>query len=83
MPLRFDKPEALIQHELLVDIMLHKPECILGNSEETQLPGIIKVLKIYGTILTNAKLYNDSIKGKMKQHVMSLPTVPLFAQKEV
>lgn len=32
MPLRFDKPEAFIQHEFLVDIMLNKPELILGTN---------------------------------------------------
>ena len=46
------------------------------------LKGIVKVLKLYAQILNNHKIYNDSIKGKMKQHVLSLPQVPLFAQHE-
>lgn len=82
LPLRYDKQEAILQHEFLVDVMLHKPEYILGPNEQTQLAGIIKVLKVYGAILGNHKIHNDTIKNKMKEHVMSLPTVPLFAQKE-
>ena len=82
MPLKYDKPEALIQHEFLVDIMLNKPDMILGSSEESMMHGIVKVLKIYSQILNNHKIYNDSIKGKMKQHVSSLPQVAIFAQNE-
>ena len=82
MPLKYDKPEALIQHEFLVDIMLNKPEMILGSSEESMMNGIVKVLKLYSQILNNHKIYNDTIKGKMKQHVSSLPQVPVFAQNE-
>jgi hypothetical protein len=78
LPLRFDKPEALIQHEFLVDIMINKPELILGSGPETQLVNLTKVLSIYGTILNNHKLYNDNIKLKMKAHLVSLQSLPLF-----
>lgn len=62
MPLKYDKEEAIIQHDFLLDIMLNKPEMLLGNTEESMIGGIIKILKLYATILNNAKLYNDSIK---------------------
>lgn len=58
LPLKFDKPEALIQHELLIDIMINKPELILTSTLEQQLKNLIKVYHVYGNILNNHKLHN-------------------------
>lgn len=80
--MRFDKAEALLQHDFLLEIMLKKPEWMLGTTDESMIYGIVRVLKTYGVILNNHKIYNDEIKNKMKQHVMSLPQVPIFAQQE-
>lgn len=60
--------------------MLNKPEFILGNVPEQQLQNLIKVLHNYGVILNNHKLYNETIKNKMKSHVFTLNNLPLFAQ---
>ena len=79
LPLRFDKAEAIAQHEFLVDIMLNKPELILGTTPESQITNLAKVLSIYGSILNNHKIYNDSVKLKMKNHVFSLQSSPIFA----
>ena len=82
LPLKFDKPEAIIQHEFLVDIMLNKPELILGTAPEGQLTQLIKVLSTYGSILNNQKLFNDAIKKKMKTHLFGLQSSPLFASNQ-
>lgn len=47
LPLRHDKPEAHKQHELLVDIVLNKPEIIFG-ANGVNIPHIIK---LYGEII--------------------------------
>lgn len=72
LPLRFDKPEAIGQHGFLIDIMLSKPEYILGSSEHEQVVGLHKVLSIYGQVLNNQKIYNEDVKIKMKSHILSL-----------
>jgi hypothetical protein len=43
---------------------------------------LTKVLSIYGTLLNNHKLYNDNIKLKMKSHVISLQSFPLFTSNQ-
>lgn len=78
LPLRYDKPEAIMQHEFLIDIMINKPELILGNAPESQLPNLVKVLSTLGSILNNQKLFNDSIKQKVKSFLFSLQSNPLF-----
>ena len=69
LPIRHDKEEGMGQNELLVDIMLQKPELILGNDKIAELH---KVLTIYGEITGNKKLYNDAVAGKIKEHVSLL-----------
>lgn len=59
--------------------MLNKPELILGTAPEYQLQNLIKVLHVYGTILNNHKLFNETIKNKMKTHIYSLQSLPLFS----
>lgn len=58
--------------------MLNKPELILGTTPEAQLPNLIKLLSVYGTILHNHKIYDDNIKSKMKNYLFSLQSLPLF-----
>lgn len=69
LPLRHDKDEGMLQYELLADIMMEKPELILGSD---QLAGLQKVLTIYGEITGNKKLHNDSVAGKIRKHVEML-----------
>ena len=78
LPLRFDKPEAILQHGFLCDIMINRPEFILGTTENDQVSGLHKVLAIYGSILNNQKIYNADVKAKIKQHILSLQTNSLF-----
>ena len=58
LPLRFDKPEAIGQHRFLTDIMINRPEFIIGTNENDQITGLHKVLSTYGNILNNQKIYN-------------------------
>lgn len=53
LPLRYDKPEARINHELLVDLVLEYPDLIIKGDGER----IIRLIKIYGNIL-DTKLSN-------------------------
>lgn len=62
--------------------MLNKPELILGTAPEAQLGQLIKVLSTYGSILNNQKLFNDSIKQKIKTHLFSLQSSPLFSSNQ-
>lgn len=79
LPLKFDKPEAIIQHEFFIDILLNKPELILGNGDVNQkLANLVRTLSILGTILNNHKIYNDDVKNKIKNYVLSLRQNGLF-----
>lgn len=72
LPLRHDKPEAILQHELLCDIMLNKDSLILGDSNESRLQNIVRVLSVFGDLLSNAKIYNDIIKKKIKEYLAKI-----------
>ena len=63
LPLRHDKDEGMIQNELLIDIMREHPDMIIGQNK---LAGLQKVLSIYGDIAGNKKLYNDTVKTKLR-----------------
>ncbi len=59
--------------------MLNKPELILGNGDVNQkLTNLVKTLSILGTILNNHKIYNDDVKNKIKNYVLSLRQNGLF-----
>lgn len=45
----------MVQNELLIDILTTNPQYILGADK---LEGMSKVLRIYGEISGNRKLYN-------------------------
>jgi hypothetical protein len=46
--------------------MLQKDGLILGDSNESRLQNVVRVLSVYGDLLSNAKIYNDSVKQKIK-----------------
>lgn len=50
--------------------MLNKDNLILGDSNESRLQNIIKVLAVYGDLLSNSKIYNDSVKNKIKDYLL-------------
>lgn len=72
LPLRHDKPEAITQHELLCDIMLNRDALILGDANDSRLQNVVKVLSVFGDLLSNAKIYNDAIKNKIKEYLVKI-----------
>jgi hypothetical protein len=62
--------------------MLNKPVLVLGETPESQLANLTKVLSIYGAILNNHKIYNDAVKLKMKQHINSLQSNAIFTANQ-
>ena len=46
--------------------MLNKESLILGDSNDMRLQNIGKVFAVFGDLLSNVKIYNDSIKNKIK-----------------
>lgn len=78
LPLRFDKKEALLQHEFLLTIMQTNPTILINEDEPSQVAGLRRILSIYGSILNNIKIHNDEIKKQIKAHMLSLQNVPVF-----
>lgn len=72
LPLRHDKPEAITQHELLCDIMLNRDTLILGDNNESRFQNVVRVLTVFGDLLSNAKIYNDSVKNKIKEYLVKV-----------
>lgn len=60
LPLKFDKPEAKIQHELLTDILLSNGQLVLGNNGSN----IPKIVKIFAEVL-DTKVCTPEIKNKI------------------
>jgi hypothetical protein len=58
--------------------MLNKDTLILGVSNESRLLNIVKVLSVYGDILSNSKITNDVIKLKIKEHLIKVNGEELF-----
>ena len=58
--------------------MLNKDTLILGVTNESRLLNIVKVLAVYGDLLSNAKIYNDSIKLKIKEYLVKINGEELF-----
>ena len=50
--------------------MLNKDVLILGNSNDSRLLNIVRVLSVYGDLLSNSKIYNDSVKSKIKEYLL-------------
>lgn len=59
--------------------MLNKDSLILGDSNETRLQNIVKVLAVFGDLLSNSKIYNDSIKTKIKEYLVRVNSDNLFS----
>ena len=60
LPLKFDKPEAKVQHELLTDILLSNGQLVLGNNGSN----IPKIIKIFADVL-DTKVCTPEIKNKI------------------
>lgn len=58
--------------------MLNKDVLILGTTNESRLLNVVKVLAIYGDLLSNSKIYNDSIKQKIKEFLIKVNNEELF-----
>lgn len=58
--------------------MLNNDVLILGTTNESRLLNIVKVLAVYGDLLSNAKIYNDSIKQKIKDYLVKVNSEELF-----
>jgi hypothetical protein len=52
--------------------MLNKDALILGVTNESRILNIVKVLGVYGDLLSNQKIINDSIKLKIKEHLVKV-----------
>ena len=45
-----------------------------------KLANLVRTLSILGTILNNHKIYNDDVKNKIKNYVLSLRQNSLFVE---
>lgn len=52
--------------------MLNKDSLILGDSNDRRLLNIVRVLAVYGDLLSNSKIYNDSVKNKIKEYLLKV-----------
>jgi len=60
LPLKFDKPEAKVQHELLTDILLNNGQLVMG-ANGSNLPKIVKIL----AEVIDTKFCTPEIKNKI------------------
>lgn len=58
--------------------MLNRDALILGDSNESRLQNIVRVLTVFGDLLSNSKIYNDSIKNKIKEYLVKVNNDELF-----
>ena len=49
--------------------MLNKDALVLGGTNESRMLNIVIVLAVYGDMLSNSKIINDSIKLKIKEYL--------------
>jgi len=61
LPIKFDKNEGYIQHEMLVELVKVNPATMLGNNGEN-LP---RIIELYGYIL-DGKCCNDNVREAIK-----------------
>jgi hypothetical protein len=57
---------------------LNKDTWVLGNETNERLQNIVRVLSVFGDLLSNAKIYNDSIKNKIKNYLLVVNQNELF-----
>jgi len=58
--------------------MLNKDSLMLGDTNDRRLQNITRVLSVYGDLLSNAKIYNDAVKNKIKEYLMRINNNELF-----
>jgi len=51
---------------------------MLGDTNDRRLQNITRVLSVYGDLLSNAKIYNDAVKNKIKEYLMRINNNELF-----
>jgi hypothetical protein len=71
LPLKYDVKEAQLQHKLLCDIIINKPEYLLGE-KNANLPKIIRILcKVY-----ESKLSEESVDEMIKTILTNIKNNP-------
>jgi hypothetical protein len=58
--------------------MLNKDSLVLGDANDSRLQNIVRVLAVFGDLLSNAKIYNDSVKNKIKEYILRINSDELF-----
>lgn len=58
--------------------MLNNDRLILGETNESRLQSIVRVLVVFGDLLSNSKIYNDSVKSKIKKILSKINDEELF-----
>jgi len=74
MPIKYDKEEAVIQHELLTDIVLLQPELILGESGKN----IKKIISIFGDVVDTKRCTPDT-KRKIIECLVKFKSEPVVS----
>lgn len=73
LPLKYDKNEGYIQHQMLVELVTINPATMLGPNGEN-LP---RVIELYAMIL-DGNCCNDSVKTAIGTSMMTLKSHPNF-----
>ena len=73
LPLKFDKPEAKIQHEFLADILIGNGQLVLGNNG-SNIPRIVKIM----ADVLDTKVCTPEIKKKFVIVLNNFKTTPLI-----
>jgi hypothetical protein len=68
LPLKFDKPEAKLQHDLLADIMLSNPGLLIGK----HVSNLKHIFKVFADIVDNQKVCTPETKEKIKRSIITL-----------
>lgn len=50
----------------------------MGDTNDSRLQNVVKVLSVFGDLLSNAKIYNDSVKNKIKEILAKINNEELF-----
>lgn len=57
---------------------MNRDALILGDSNESRLQNVVRVLIVFGDLLSNSKIYNDSVKNKIKEYLVKVNNEELF-----
>ncbi len=57
---------------------MNKDTLILGDTNDSRLQNVVKILSVFGDLLSNAKIYNDSVKNKIKEILVKINNEELF-----